>query len=86
MGDVVNRHPIQQNEVLIGAAPAYVQAVLPLPPRLYARQQLQGLEHVHFAQQCRYALDLLHGHINAAHLGALFDARAAFDVGHFHLL
>ena len=73
MGGVVDRGVVEQDEVLVRAAAAHVQAAHPLGTRLHPGQQLQGLEHVDLPHEGGGALDLPDRHLHDAHPRLLLD-------------
>ena len=78
---VVERHAVEQQQVLVRTAAADIEAGRTFRTGLHAGQQLQGLEDVHLAADGRNALDLGHRHLDGAHLRT---PDADFGVGGGH--
>ncbi len=74
MVGVVNRYPVEQEQVLVRAAATDVDAGGSFGARLHAGQQLYHLQHVGLAEDNRQPEEFLDGYVNHAHLGA-FDFR-----------
>ena len=73
VGGVVDRGVVEEDQVLVGAAAAHVEAAHALGPGLHAGQQLQGLEDVHLPHEDGSALDLPHRHLHHAHAALHLD-------------
>ena len=66
--DVVQRHAVKQEQVLVGTAAAHIHTRHTLRAALHAGQQLQGLQHVGFAKKHGYRFDLLYRYVDGTHL------------------
>ena len=69
VGDVVEGHAVEEEEVLVGAAAADVHAAVALAAGLHSGHELQGLDEVGLAEHDGHGLDFLHGHHVGTHLG-----------------
>ena len=78
----VQRHAIEEHEVLVRGATANVEAARAFAPALDARQQLERLEQVDFAADGREGFDLVNGDLHFGHLHLLFDAVFLFARHH----
>ena len=66
--DVVERHTVEQEKVLVGAATTHIHSAVAFATALYAWHQLQGLDNVGLAEHYRHRLDFLDRHLRGAHL------------------
>ena len=85
MVDIVDGHAIQQHKVLVLAATPDIDARRALRASLHTRQQLQRLEHILLAKECRCRLNLCDGDLNGTHLRAQGSTKASIAIDH-HLL
>ena len=82
MRHIVERHAVEQEEVLVGTAATHIHATVALTSALHTRHQLQGLDDVGLAEEHRHRLDFLHRHVHGAHLRRPHVARAFRGDGH----
>ena len=71
MVDTVKRDVVQQNQVLVGAAAAHVDAGRTGGTALHARQELQRLEHILLSEQRRHTLQHVLRHLQGAGVGGV---------------
>ncbi len=84
MGGVVHRGLVHEDEVLVDAAPAHVEARRALAGRLHPGQSGDDLQDVDLAHKGRHLADGLAGQPHHPHLGAL-HVLAGTAVLHHHL-
>ena len=72
MVDVVHRHAVQQEEVLVWPAAAHIHARHAFRTALHARHQLHHFDDVGLAKDDGHRFDLLHGYLDAAGDGTLY--------------
>ena len=82
VADVVERHTVEQEEVLVGAATTHIHAAVAFAAALHTGHQLQGFDDVGFAEEHRHRLDYLDGHLHSAHLRRPHVTRALGGDGH----
>ena len=70
----VERHTVEEHQVLVGGAPTDVQAACALSSTLNSGQKLKRLEKVHLSPNGGERLDLVDGNLHFRHLHLLFDA------------
>ena len=70
----VERHSVEDNQVLVGTATPDVQAGGAFPTGLHARHELERLEQVHLPSDGRQLAHLVHRNLNPRHLDRVFDA------------
>ena len=78
----VQRHAVEQHEVLVGRSAANVEATCAFSSALDAWQQLQRLEQVDFATDGGKRFDLVDGDLHFGHLHLLLDAVFSFARHH----
>ena len=83
MAGVVHRGLVQQDQVLVRAAAAHIEAAVTLPVALHAGQVLDRLQDVHLAQQRGQRLQLGDVHVHAAHVRGFRLALGPFAL-HLH--
>ena len=81
MVDIINRYAVQEDEVLVRAAAAHIQAGEAFVAALHAGHHLDGLEHIGLAEEHRGIAHLGDGHFNRAKVGGV---DAGFARGHHH--
>ena len=79
VADAVQRYPVEDDEVLVGAATAHIQARRALAARLYPRHELEALQQVDFATDGRQPAHLIHGDFHFGHLHLVFDTVESFS-------
>ena len=76
VGGVVDNGVIDEHQILVGSPASDVEAGIALARTLYARKELDHLEHIHLTKQGGEGLDRLHAHVGLAHVGAFRVGRA----------
>ena len=66
--DVVERHPVEQEQVLVGTAAAHIETAGALGARLDARHELKRFQYIGFAKQYGDGFDMLKRHLDGAYL------------------
>ena len=71
---IVERHAVQENQVLVRSSAANIQARATLRPALHAGQELQGFEDIYLTGNHRDGFYLAHRHFDSRHLHRLRSA------------
>ena len=82
MVHTVQRHAVEEHEVLVGRSASDVEATRAFASALDARQKLKGFEQVDFATDGRERFDLFDGDLHLGHLHLLLDAVFLFACHH----
>ncbi len=85
MRGVVHSGFIEQDEVLVGRAATHAESRRSFANRLHARQELDGLDHIHLAHQRGNLLDRFNVHPEGAHF-SFYHILVALFAGDDHLI
>ena len=78
----VEWHAVEYDEVLVGTAPAHIQARGTLASRLHTGHELQALQKVDLPADGRQPTNLVHGNFDLGHLDLVLNAVEPFTRNH----